>query len=134
PLDLGELGGGGALLALDGGLLLGGIDLHHGSAGGDLFAGVDEDLGNDAFDLRHDHGGVAGLQGGDVVGGVVDFLGLGGLDFDGHGLGLRRSGFGFIALAAGGGEQKRGEKPAGQNQKRCACDNSRHNSRHNSCS
>jgi len=46
----------------DGGLLLGGIDLHQGRAVGNLFAGVDEDLCNDAFDLRHDHGGVADFR------------------------------------------------------------------------
>ncbi len=113
PFHLGDLGGAGVLLAFDRGLLLGGINLHHGRARGDAFTGVDEDLRNDAFDLRHDHGGIARFQGGDVVGGVVNILGLSGLDFDRHG--LRGVGLGFFAFAAGGGEQEHGEKGAGQN-------------------
>jgi hypothetical protein len=84
------LGGAGVLLALDRGLLFGRIDLHHGRAVGDVLAGVNEDLRNDAFDLRHDHGGVAGFQGSDVIGGVVDFLSLRGLHFDRHGLRWRQ--------------------------------------------
>ena len=115
PYDLGNLGGAGVFLAFDRGLLLGRIDLHHGRAVSDAFAGVDEDLRNDAFYLRHDHGGVAGFQGGDVVGGVVDFLSLRGLNFDRHG--LRGVGLGFFAVAAGGREKKRGEKGAGQDQR-----------------
>src|SRR5208337_77200 len=113
PCDLRDLGGAGVLLAVDRGLLLGGIDLHHGSAGGNAFAGVDKDLRDDAFDLRHDYSRVAGFQGGDVVGGVVDFLDLRSLDLHRHG--LRGVGFGFFALAAGGREKERGEKGAGQN-------------------
>jgi hypothetical protein len=42
PFDLGDLGGAGVLLAFDRGLLLGGIDLHHGSAVRDVVAGVDK--------------------------------------------------------------------------------------------
>ena len=61
PLQLRDLGGAGIVLTLERGLLLCRIDLHHGSAIGNVFAGMNEYLGNDAFDLRHDHGGITGL-------------------------------------------------------------------------
>ena len=125
PFDLRELGGAGVLLTSDRGFLLGGIDLHQRSPGRDAFAGVDEDLRDDAFDLRHDQGGVAGLQGGDVVGGVVNFLGLGGLDFDRHG--LRWGSLGSLAVAATGREKERGQKDWGRCQERRYCRKSRHN-------
>jgi hypothetical protein len=126
PFDLSDLRGGCALLAFNRRLLFGGIDLHHGGAGGYAFTRVDEDLGDNAFDLRHDDGGVARFQGGDVVGGVVDFLGGGGLDRDGHGLRGGGFGFGFFALAAGGNNKERGQKGGGQNQKWRFCKGHRH--------
>jgi len=107
---------------LDGGLLLGGIDLHQGRAVGNLFAGVDEDLCNDAFDLRHDHGGVAGLQGSDVVGGVVDPLSLRGLHFDGMAWPVA-GGFGLIALAAGVENRSAATSVAAESERR-SCDDS----------
>ena len=120
PFHLGNLGGGCALLAFQRRLLLGRIDLHHRSASGDAFAGVDEDLGNDAFDLRHDHRGVAGFQGGDVFRGVVNLLRGCRLDFDRHG--LRGGRLGFFTIAASGGEKER----ARQNHKGRLFENSRH--------
>ena len=125
PFDLRDLSGAGIILTFDRGLLLGGIDLHHGSPGSDKFAGVHENLRNDAFYLRHDHSRVAGFQGSDVVGGVVDSLDFGRKDFDRHG--LRGVSFGFFAFAAAGREKKCEQKGTGQNQRPRSCQDSRHN-------
>src|SRR6266481_819032 len=54
PFELGDLGGSGTLLAFQSGLLFLGVDLHHGSAGGNPFAGMHEYPRDNAFDLRHD--------------------------------------------------------------------------------
>jgi hypothetical protein len=70
---------------------------------------MNEDLRNDAFNLRHDHGGIAGLQCSDVFGGVIDLFRNGRVDFDWHGL-LRGGSFGFFAVAASGGEKQCGEE------------------------
>ena len=79
------------------------------------FAGADEDVRDDAFDLRHDQSGIARFQGGDIVGGVVNPLGLRRLHFDRHG--LRGGRFRLLAVAACSRENKHGQKSAGQNQK-----------------
>ena len=101
------------LLALHCGLLLGGIDLHQGRAVGDMLAGVHENLGNDAFDLGHDHGRVARFQSRDVFGACRrSFSSLRRLHFDRHG--LRSGGLGFFVAAAGGGQEQQAEKAPGR--------------------
>ena len=82
PHQFGFLGFDRVFLGFQGGLLLGRINLHQGRSGGDAGAGVHENVGDLAFDLRHDHGGFARLQGGDVLRGVVYRDQLGGFDFD----------------------------------------------------
>ena len=98
PFDLSKLSVAGVLLAFDGCLLLGGIDLHKGCAAGDAVSGVNEDVRDDAFDLRHDDGGVARLERGDVFGGFVDLLQGGRFDLHRHRLWSRR--FGRLVIAA----------------------------------
>jgi hypothetical protein len=74
------LGSHGIFLRLEGGLLLGWINLDQGRSGGHAAARMHKDLGNHPFDLRHDYGSIARLQGGDVLRGVVYRDQLGGFD------------------------------------------------------
>jgi len=71
PYQFGLLGGQGVFLRLEGSLLLCRIDLHQGRACRDAASRMHKDLGNHAFDLRHDYGCIARLQGGNVFRGVV---------------------------------------------------------------
>ncbi len=72
PDQFGLLGLDRVFLGFQGGLLFGRIDLHQGRSGGDATAGVNIDVGDLTFDLGHDDGGIARLQGGDVLRRVID--------------------------------------------------------------
>jgi hypothetical protein len=99
PFQVSFRGGASIFLAFYGGLLLERIDLHHELARRDDLAGVHGDLDDLTLHLGHDDGRVAGLQGGDVIGGIADGNGLGDLDFHGERTGRTRIRSGALAAA-----------------------------------